>query len=186
LKQELVFVSHLPDGESFSITCSGITKNHESRIYFVVPEGDSCLIKGVDSNGKKYLLEINAPKTGAYGCFINGEKNCSPEEIKQVLPRRTKPTTQSSSTTEVIEPGLLTISSVEESKVFIDGKFVRNAPIFKHKLQPGEHRIHLAPTQAPTEGEYAVQVIPLNVKSGISYTYQWSFSEKKWLIRTAK
>ena len=81
--------------------------------------------------------------------------------------------------TDISGDGIITIAADKAATVFIDGKKIKAAPLFKYKLSAGEHRIHIA---TPT-GQ--IKKFSVNIADGDSLMYQWSFADSKW-IRNGK
>ena len=67
-----------------------------------------------------------------------------------------------------------------EAKIFIDGKFIRQSPLIRHKMNYGKHRFHLA---AP---DGRVKMFQIEIESGKEYVYIWSFGDKSCTKRLEK
>jgi serine/threonine protein kinase len=77
-----------------------------------------------------------------------------------------------------VEPsgvGRITISADQSAKVFIDGKPITQAPLYKYEISAGEHRIHIARENGQ------IKKFTVNVNGGDSLIYQWSFADGRWL-----
>ncbi|MEC7986669.1 MAG: serine/threonine-protein kinase [Myxococcota bacterium] len=70
--------------------------------------------------------------------------------------------------------GQVTISADVTSRVYIDGKFVRSAPLVKHKLPLGKHRFTIANENGDRKN------FSFTVQDGYFYLYQWSFYDNSW------
>jgi serine/threonine protein kinase len=71
--------------------------------------------------------------------------------------------------------GLLTISSLPRSKVFVDGAFVRFTPLFRSELPVGPHQIELR-TEAGEVHRFTVEVVQGRVVNRV-----WSFNQGAWV-----
>ena len=71
--------------------------------------------------------------------------------------------------------GKITISADQSAKIFIDGKEIGPAPLYKYEISATEHRIHIARENGQ------IKKFSVNVANGDSLIYQWSFSEARWL-----
>jgi len=71
--------------------------------------------------------------------------------------------------------GLLTVSSLPRSKVFVDGRFVRFTPLFRAELPVGDHAIELR-TEAGEVHTFTVEVL-----QGQSVNRVWSFDQGAWV-----
>lgn len=77
-----------------------------------------------------------------------------------------------------VEPsgvGRITISADQSAKVFIDGKPITMAPLYKYEISAGEHRIHIARENGQ------IKKFTVNINGGDSLIYQWSFADSRWL-----
>ncbi len=70
--------------------------------------------------------------------------------------------------------GLITVSSLPRSKVFVDGVFVRFTPLFRAELPAGTHTLELR-TEAGEVHSFTVDVV-----SGKVLTRVWSFDQGAW------
>jgi len=71
--------------------------------------------------------------------------------------------------------GLLTVSPLPRSKVFVDGQFVRFTPLFRAELPVGDHAIELR-TEAGEVHTFTVEVL-----QGQSVNRVWSFDQGAWV-----
>jgi hypothetical protein len=71
--------------------------------------------------------------------------------------------------------GLLTVSSLPRSKVFVDGKFVRFTPLFRSQLPAGTHQVELRTEQ----GE--VHRFTVEISQGKVINRVWSFNQGAWV-----
>ena len=76
----------------------------------------------------------------------------------------------------VSKVGRITISADQSSKIFIDGKEIKEAPLYKYEISTGEHRIHIARPNGQ------IKKFTVNIKPNDTLIYQWSFAEGRWLI----
>lgn len=74
-------------------------------------------------------------------------------------------------------PGFITISADSNAMVFIDGKFVRNVPLFRHKLTYGKHRVHLV------HKDGRAKKFGVDIRSGTDHAYNWSFKANRWATK---
>jgi serine/threonine protein kinase len=109
------------------------------------------------------------------------EQPPKPEVIEEIeAPVRIMPEKEEKEVVEEKKPqkakfGRITISADQKAKVFIDGKKMGQAPLYKYQISTGEHRIHIA------KDDGQVKKFVVNVKGGDSLIYQWSFADQKWL-----
>ena len=96
-------------------------------------------------------------------------------EVKEVLVETVETAEKIERKIEPSDVGIVTISADKAATVFIDGKKIKSAPLFKYKLSVGSHRIHIA---TPT-GQ--IKKFSVNIAAGDSLIYQWSFSDSKWI-----
>lgn len=97
-----------------------------------------------------------------------------PNPPKVQKPKSTPPA-QQQTTTEEVGVGKLTISADTSAKVFIDGQFVRAAPLYRHNLSAGNHRVHLA------HADGRVKRFNVTIQGGQESIYVWSFFDDRWL-----
>ena len=71
--------------------------------------------------------------------------------------------------------GTVTISSLPRAKVYIDGDFVRNTPLFRHTVPSGARMIELKAKDGRTHQ------FRLNVRKGAEINRVWSFEEAKFV-----
>jgi predicted nucleic acid-binding protein len=95
-----------------------------------------------------------------------------PEKIEEVLVE-----TAEKIETRIEPAGIavVTISADKAATVFIDGKKIKSAPLFKYKLSIGTHRVHIATPSGQ------IKKFSVDISAGDSLIYQWSFSDSKWI-----
>ena len=77
----------------------------------------------------------------------------------------------------VTGPATLTISADSEAIIFVDGKKIRKAPLFKYDVSPGEHKVDII-SQVDFKKR---KTFTLQTESGMNYIRQWSFQDNTWL-----
>jgi hypothetical protein len=71
--------------------------------------------------------------------------------------------------------GTVTISSLPRAKVYIDGEFVRNTPLFRHTIPSGAREVELRAKDGRSHS------FRLNVRNGSEINRVWSFEEAKFV-----
>ena len=71
--------------------------------------------------------------------------------------------------------GLLTVSSLPRSKVFLDGVFVRFTPLYRSELPAGTHTVELRTEQGD------VHRFTVDVQEGQVVSRVWSFDQGAWV-----
>ena len=77
----------------------------------------------------------------------------------------------------VTGPAIINISADIDAIVFVDGKKIRKAPLFKYDVSPGVHKVVIV-----AEGDFSnKKEFTLDTESGMNYIRQWSFQNNTWL-----
>jgi len=71
--------------------------------------------------------------------------------------------------------GRVTISSLPKAKVYIDGEFVRNTPLFRHMVSAGARNVELRTADGRSHQ------FRLNVRDGANINRVWSFEESRFV-----
>ncbi|MGC6509958.1 MAG: serine/threonine protein kinase [Myxococcota bacterium] len=136
--------------------------------------------------GDRYALPIAEPSEEA------NTDDLMPPEIPQAPRQRNSSNRQSLPTpplevppvqtptagnVEPVQSGLITVAADRPAKIFINGQYVREAPLINYALTEGEHRIILARSSDVTQRKVFHAVI----QSGQNRLYHWSFEEERWL-----
>ena len=142
-----------------------------------MPQRETCL-----------QLNIARPSTLVFPkndkvCFTSAELEKAEEEkkkkkTKKVYKPKKKNNAVNVATEEVIGPATLTISADVQAKIFIDGKFIRQAPLIKHKVSSGKHRIIIASEDGKRK------MFNLDAEDAVSYVRAWSFTTNTWSKNT--
>ncbi len=118
----------------------------------------------------------------------------SPVSKPKITPKapkvRVQPATAPATEPEVVEPepapapavkktaggiGLLTVSSLPQSKVIVDGQFIRKTPLFEYELPAGAHTIRLE----TDDGQYTR--FKVDVTAGQTVRRIWHFEQGAWV-----
>ena len=113
---------------------------------------------------------------------VNRTKKKTEPVVERIVPEKKEAEEKLSPVENKTEPsgsGIITIAADKAATVFIDGKKIKAAPLFKYKLSAGEHRIHIATSSGQ------IKKFAVNVVEGDTLMYQWSFADSKW-IRAGK
>lgn len=108
---------------------------------------------------------------------VKKPKKKEPEAVR-IVPEKKEPEIKQTPVERKIQPvgnGIITIASDKAATVFIDGKKIKSAPLFKYKLSAGEHRVHIATSSGQ------IKKFTVNVAAGDTLMYQWSFADSKWI-----
>ena len=101
----------------------------------------------------------------------------APEVAKPPAPPPPAPPPPPKSVQTAAGVGLLTVSSLPRSKVFIDGKFARFTPVFRTELPAGTHQVELR-TEDGESHTFSVDVIQGKVVNRV-----WSFNQEAWVTQ---
>ena len=183
----VTFISKATDGLSMEVRCGeGVKKGAEVALY--LESQSSCSVQ-VLSGQRVLKTERTFEPLNTYFCFPpEGDACFSEEELtikkadllkaskkqKKVQKPKKENNSVNIASEEVIGPATLTISSDVQAKIFIDGKFIRNAPLIKHKVSSGKHRIIIAAADGKKK------MFNLNAEDTITYMRAWSFNSNQW------
>jgi hypothetical protein len=177
---------------SLQISCGTTHEATGNKIGFYFAEATSCIIRK-DEQQTEMMLQ---PKED-YLCFEDGFSSCRTkdqqaqfaEEASRIAesvvkkppaPAPTKKTgTRIKNEAEVVVtgPAMITVSADIESTIFVDGKKIRKAPLFKYEVSPGPHTVIIySLVDATKRKKFTIQT-----ESGMNYIRQWSFQNDTWL-----
>jgi hypothetical protein len=193
LKKPNTFIS--VESGSLRILCGTIYEAEGKKVGFFFEEPTACSISH-ESN----KAEVKFLPNEEYLCFVDGFSSCrtkdeqrkadDEEEVKHVAssaklkiaaPKisNKKPKSRIKNEAEVVVtgPAMLTVSTDIESTVFVDGKKIRKAPLFKYEVSPGTHTVIIySEADATKRKKFTIQT-----ESGMNYIRKWSFQNDTWL-----
>ncbi len=97
--------------------------------------------------------------------------------VAEVAPVQAEPAAPSTATTRKSASGmgLLTVSSLPQSKVIVDGQFIRKTPLFEYELPAGAHTVRLE----TDDGQYTR--FRVDVAAGQTVRRIWHFEQGTWV-----
>ena len=95
-----------------------------------------------------------------------------PVPVAEAVPVEVVPTL---APVDVSGEGRMTISSIPSAKVYVDGKFIRTTPLFRHLVPAGAREIELRAKDGRTH------VFKLNIRDGADLNRVWSFEDGKFV-----
>jgi serine/threonine protein kinase len=149
-----------------------------SQFFQSEPEPPLQVVESLPSPEELVPVEIPEPEP-----VVKQESKPEPEKkkrvrkrpVKQVAPVAKSPSEKPTVTDTVSTLGMMTVSSDTTAKVFIDGKFIRNAPLYRYSLKTGSHQVHLA------HSDGRVKRFEVTVQENQESIFLWSFYENRWL-----
>ena len=103
-------------------------------------------------------------------------KNVSQSKTKKAVKRAPR-NLKNEAEIVVTGPATLTISADSDAIIFVDGKKIRKAPLFKYDVSPGSHKVDII-SQIDFKKR---KTFTLQTESGMNYIRQWSFQDNTWL-----
>jgi len=156
------------------------------KMFFEQPKGKADLVVTTKTKTKtivkttrivKTTKTQTAPATVTTSSKTKSKTVTKRERTKDVRPKtptKTKKSTETPSVDATVNYALLTISADESATVFIDGRRMSQVPLRKYRISSGKHSIVIA------KDEVYRDRVEIELQSGFSYLYVWSFSQKKW------
>lgn len=106
------------------------------------------------------------------------EKQEAKNQPKEI-PKVTSNTNRLKNEAEVIVtgPASISISADIDAVIFVDGKKIRKAPLFKYEVSAGPHKVTIVDIKDfSRRTEFSI-----DAESGMNYIRQWSFQDNTWL-----
>ena len=182
-----------------SVQCDGTDKAEGARVGLFVETTSKCTVLSGTSQA-----EITAEQGAEYICFASSFSSCRTiEEQKEVEKKEAEEKAlaekqqsvknQSKSTPKVTSggssrlkneaevivtgPATMTISADIDAVIFVDGKKIRKAPLFKYEVSSGSHKVIIV-----DEKDFSRRKeFSIDTESGMNYIRQWSFQDNTWL-----
>ena len=176
---------------SMKVDCEDQKTGEGEKVELFLEKPQTCFIE-LDSTVAKVKLNPSE----RYFCFFDNEASCRTEKEHQevqaekakkksiaskpkVKKKTASPPRNLKNEAEIIVtgPATLTVSADSDAIIFVDGKKIRKAPLFKYDVSPGSHKVDIV-SQVDFKKR---KTFTLQTESGMNYIRQWSFQDNTWL-----
>ncbi|MAA80394.1 MAG: hypothetical protein CL916_14155 [Deltaproteobacteria bacterium] len=175
------------------VDCGDKNTEEGQKVELFLEKSKTC---SVSSEGIIAKVKLNPDER--YFCFFDDDSSCRTEKEHQEvedekakkkivvsnssekkITKRKSPPKNLKNEAEIIVtgPATLTISADSDAIIFVDGKKIRKAPLFKYDVSPGPHKVDIiSQVDFKKRKTFTVQT-----ESGMNYIRQWSFQDNTWL-----
>lgn len=172
------------------VMCDGDQTGEGQKVDIFLSKKQTCSIEY-----DKKTVKVQLSPDERYFCFFDGYSSCRTEKEHKTVEQekaaqkkavQAKPTKQVKKTSGTLKneaevivtgPATLTISADSDAIIFVDGKKIRKAPLFKYDVSPGSHKVDII-SQVDFKKR---KTFTLQTESGMNYIRQWSFQDNTWL-----
>ena len=186
-------VSLTTQKKSMTVKCSEENTGEGQNVEIFLESAQTCSVSFDDTT-----VKVRLSPDEKYFCFFDEGSSCRTEkehqevqaeksqkkieaEASQKKAATAKKSTRKNLKNEaeiiVTGPATLTISADSEAIIFVDGKKIRKAPLFKYDVSPGAHKVDII-SQVDFKKR---KTFTLQTESGMNYIRQWSFQDNTWL-----
>ncbi len=180
--------------KTMTVQCGEEEEREGKNVELYLKNPQTCSVSFDDTTTK---VKLNPDEK--YFCFFDDYSSCRTEkEHQQVEAEKAKIAEKSASKAEpvvkkqeksprrslkneaeiiVTGPATLTVSADSDAIIFVDGKKIRKAPLFKYDVSPGSHKVDII---SQTDFKKR-KTFTLQTESGMNYIRQWSFQDNTWL-----
>ena len=178
---------------TISVDCGSGNTGEGKKVELFLEKPQTCSISSDSTTAK---VKLNPDER--YYCFFDYDSSCRTEQeyqevqaekakkkvtaSKPVAKKEAKKTSRSKNLKNEAEiivtgPATLTVSADSDAIIFVDGKKIRKAPLFKYDVSPGSHKVDIV-SQVDFKKR---KTFTLQTESGMNYIRQWSFQDNTWL-----
>lgn len=181
--------------KTMTVTCSEDNTGEGQNVEMFLESAQTC---SVSFDGTTVKVRLSPDEK--YFCFFDEDSSCRTEKEhqevqaeksqkkmeaeaseKKITSKTAKTSARKNLKNEaeiiVTGPATLTISADSEAIIFVDGKKIRKAPLFKYDVSPGAHKVDII-SQVDFKKR---KTFTLQTESGMNYIRQWSFQDNTWL-----
>ena len=176
---------------TMKVDCGEQNTGEGKKVALFLENSQTC---SVSLDGTTAKVKLNPDER--YFCFFDDDSSCRTEkEHREVEAEKAKeksaakavkkevkskgPSKSLKNEAEIIVtgPATLTVSADSDAIIFVDGKKIRKAPLFKYDVSPGSHKVDII-SQVDFKKR---KTFTLQTESGMNYIRQWSFQDNAWL-----